>query len=48
MTELIAGALIAVVLIPFTAPGVPILASMLGVAVTRVWPPTDRSAEAMT
>ena len=44
----IAGALIAVMLIPFTAPGVPILASMLGVAVTRVWPPTDRSAEVMT
>ena len=41
----IAGALIAVMLIPFTAPGVPILASMLGVAVTRVWPPTDRSIE---
>jgi len=37
-----AGALIAVVLIPFTPPGVPILASMLGVAVTRVWPPGDR------
>jgi hypothetical protein len=30
------------VLIPFTPPGVPILASMLGVAVTRVWPPGDR------
>ncbi|TFH15837.1 MAG: branched-chain amino acid ABC transporter permease [Acidimicrobiales bacterium] len=42
----ITGALIAVVLIPFTAPGVPILASMLGVAVTRLWPPTEQSAEA--
>lgn len=36
-----AGALIAVVLIPFTPPGVPILASMFGVAVTRVWPPGE-------
>ena len=32
----IAGALIALVLIPFAPPGVPILVSMLGVAASRI------------
>lgn len=39
----IVGALIAVVLIPVAPPGVPILASMLGVVVVRIWPPADRT-----
>jgi predicted branched-subunit amino acid permease len=34
----IAGLLIALVLIPFAPPGVPILASMFGVAAAFVWP----------
>lgn len=34
----IAGALIALALIPFAPPGVPILASMFGVAAAFVWP----------
>jgi predicted branched-subunit amino acid permease len=37
----IAGALIALALIPVAPPGVPILASMFGVAVAAVWPPTE-------
>ncbi len=37
----IAGALIALVLIPVAPPGVPILASMLGVAVATLWPPAE-------
>lgn len=39
----IAGALIALALIPVAPPGVPILASMLGVAVATVWPPIGRA-----
>ena len=40
----IAGGLIALVLIPFAPPGVPILASMLGVALARIGSQsTDRS-----
>ncbi len=37
----IAGALIALVLIPFAPPGVPILASMLGVGAARIGSPRD-------
>ena len=37
----IAGALIALALIPVAPPGVPILASMFGVAVAALWPPTE-------
>jgi predicted branched-subunit amino acid permease len=38
----IAGAAIAMILIPFTPPGVPILAAMLGVAAARLpWPTTQ-------
>ena len=37
----IAGSLIALVLIPVAPPGVPILASMFGVAVALVWPSGD-------
>jgi predicted branched-subunit amino acid permease len=40
----IAGALIALVLIPVAPPGVPILASMFGVAVALVWPSDPRAA----
>jgi predicted branched-subunit amino acid permease len=41
----IAGALIAVALTPIVPPGVPILASMLGVAVTRIWPPAEQPSD---
>jgi predicted branched-subunit amino acid permease len=41
----IAGSLIALVLIPVAPPGVPILASMFGVAVGLVWPSRDRGEE---
>ena len=34
----IAGAVIALILIPFVPPGVPIVASMFGVAAALVWP----------
>ena len=41
----IAGALIALALIPFVPPGVPILAAMFGVAASTVsWPQRDRPA----
>ncbi len=41
----IAGAAIAILLIPFTPPGVPILAAMLGVAAARLPWPAVRSSE---
>jgi predicted branched-subunit amino acid permease len=41
----IAGSLIALVLVPVAPPGVPILASMFGVAVGLVGPPRDRGEE---